>query len=193
MSEHDNIEDDESHGVAYQPPKPVALSELLTKDCDDVALNKYKEKLIGTASNVILEPNDPRKVLMRRVTLLPEDHSEIAIDLSKIDKTNDMIIKLKEGSCYRVKLEFQVQRDIVSGLKYVQSVYKGPIRTDKTSYMLGSRAPKEELQSYISEKETVPSGMLARGKYSVKTQITDDDKNIYMKWEWTLEIAKDWK
>lgn len=125
----DNIEDDEQHGVAYQPPKPVALNELLTKDSDDAALNKYKEKLIGNASNVILEPGDERKVLMRRITLMPDDHPEIVVDLSKPDKLNDMVISLKEGSSYRVKLEFHVQRDIVSGLKYVQAVYKGPIRS----------------------------------------------------------------
>ncbi len=35
--------------------------------------------------------------------------------------------------------------------------------------------------------------MLARGKYAMKTQITDDDKKVYLTWEWNLEIAKDWK
>jgi Rho GDP-dissociation inhibitor len=59
--------------------------------------------------------------------------------------------------------------------------------------MLGSRAPKGELQSYTSEKETAPSGMIARGKYSMKSMIHDDDKNVYSKWEWILEISKDWK
>jgi hypothetical protein len=80
--------------------------------------------------------------------------------------------------------------------------------------MLGSRAPKPEIQVYTSEKETTPSGnhhrmlrnynlssiyknkntgMLARGKYAMKTQITDDDKKVYLTWEWNLEIAKDWK
>ena len=59
--------------------------------------------------------------------------------------------------------------------------------------MLGSRAPKPEIQVYIGEKETTPSGMIARGKYSMKTQITDDDKKVYLQWEWNLEIAKDWK
>ena len=43
MSEPDNIEED--LGAAYQPPKPVPLSELLNKDADDAALNKYKEKV----------------------------------------------------------------------------------------------------------------------------------------------------
>ena len=123
------------------------------------------------------------------------------------------MVTLKEGSTYKVKLEFYVQRDIVSGLKYVQTAYRGPIKSnrvlffeeyiiktwlsiniaDKTTYMLGSRAPKPEIQVYIGEKETTPSGMLARGKYSMKTQITDDDKKLYLSWEWNLEIAKDWK
>lgn len=31
-------------------------------------------------------------------------------------------------------------------------------KADKSSYMMGSRAPKPELQEYISEKETAPSG-----------------------------------
>jgi Rho GDP-dissociation inhibitor len=58
--------------------------------------------------------------------------------------------------------------------------------------MLGSRPPKAEVQEYISEKEVAPSGMIGRGKYHMKTYITDDDKNIYAKWEWTLEIVKEW-
>lgn len=36
-------------------------------------------------------------------------------------------------------------------------------------------------------------GMMARGKYTMKSSIFDDDKNTYAKWEWTLEIAKEWK
>lgn len=34
---------------------------------------------------------------------------------------------------------------------------------------------------------------MARGKFSMKSSILDDDKNVYAKWEWVLEIAKDWK
>jgi len=59
--------------------------------------------------------------------------------------------------------------------------------------MLGSRAPKGELQEYISEKELTPSGMMARGKYHMKSSILDDDRNTYANWEWNLEISKDWK
>ncbi len=35
--------------------------------------------------------------------------------------------------------------------------------------------------------------MMARGKYHMKSSILDDDRNTYAKWEWILEIAKDWK
>lgn len=58
---------------------------------------------------------------------------------------------------------------------------------------MGSRAPKAELQEFISEKEVAPSGMMARGKYHMKSSITDDDKNTYAKWDWILEISKEWK
>ena len=67
------------------------------------------------------------------------------------------------------------------------------ISADKSSYMLGSRAPKAELQEYVSEKEIAPSGMMSRGKYHMKSSIVDDDKTCYAKWEWILEISKEWK
>jgi Rho GDP-dissociation inhibitor len=66
-------------------------------------------------------------------------------------------------------------------------------KADKSSYMIGSRAPKGELQEYLSGKEVAPSGMMARGKYHMKSHIIDDDKNTYAEWEWTLEISKEWK
>ncbi len=144
---------------------------------------------------MIIEPNEPSRLILKRLVLIPDDHAEIAFSLagSLTDKFKDSVITLKEGSQYRVKLEFYVQRDIISGLRFVQSSYKGPLRTDKSVYMLGSRAPKGELQEYVGEKEVTPSGMMARGKFNMKSSILDDDKNVYAKWEWTLEIAKDWK
>jgi len=178
----------------YQPPKDVPISEIMSKDQDDPSLNEYKKKLLGSTINVIIEPTDPSRLILKRLVLVPDDHPEISFNLSgSIEKLKDHVVTLKEGSSYRIKLEFYVQRDIISGLRFVQSSYKGPIRTDKSVYMLGSRAPKGELQEYLSEKEITPSGMMARGKFCMKSSILDDDKNVYAKWEWVLEIAKDWK
>lgn len=179
----------------YQPPKDVPISELMQKDQDDESLNEYKKKLLGGAINVIIEPTDPSRLILKRLVLLPDDHKELSFDLStgNLDKLKETVVTLKEGSSYRIKLEFYVQRDIISGLRFSQSAYKGPLRTDKSLYMIGSRAPKGEIQEYVSEKEITPSGMMARGKYTMKSSIFDDDKNTYAKFEWTLDIAKEWK
>lgn len=110
---------------------------------------------------MIIEPTDPSRLILKRLVLVPEDHAEMAFDLSagNLEKLKDQTITLKEGSSYRIKVEFYVQRDIISGLRFAQNAYKGPIRTDKSLYMIGSRAPKGELQEYLSEKELTPSGI----------------------------------
>jgi len=64
---------------------------------------------------------------------------------------------------------------------------------DKTAYMVGSYGPKSELQSYTTPVEDAPSGMIARGSYTVKSLFTDDDKHEFLKWEWQLDIKKEWK
>ncbi len=58
---------------------------------------------------------------------------------------------------------------------------------------LGSRAPNGEIQTFVSDVEQAPSGVLSRGSFLVKSKLTDDDKNIYAEWEWNLVVAKDWQ
>ena len=58
--------------------------------------------------------------------------------------------------------------------------------------MLGSYGPKNEVHTYTTPSDEAPSGMLARGKYVIKSKFHDDDKNVYLDWEWALEIKKDW-
>ncbi|KAL1453221.1 hypothetical protein WDU94_007385 [Cyamophila willieti] len=60
-------------------------------------------------------------------------------------------------------------------------------------HMVGSYPPSLELQSYTTPPEEAPSGMLARGVYSVHSLFTDDDKAEHLKWEWTFEIKKNWE
>ena len=51
------------------------------------------------------------------------------LNVGNLEKFKDHVVKLKEGCTYRIKIEFYVQRDIISGLKFVQSAYKGPLRS----------------------------------------------------------------
>ena len=65
------------------------------------------------------------------------------------------------------------------------------LTVDKQSYMVGSYGPKAEMHTWLSPVEHAPKGMLARGAYKVKSKFLDDDKNVHLEWETTMEIKKD--
>lgn len=159
------------------------------------------------------EPDNPKKVIVKKLVLVAADRPEIALDLtgdlSKLKKEKFII---KEGVSYKIRIEFIVQREIVHGLKYVQKTSKIGIPglwmrsgktvfnsylfffrlVDKMTHMVGSYAPKSEMQSYTTPAEDAPSGLMARGSYTVHSLFTDDDKNEHLKWEWVFDIKKDW-
>jgi hypothetical protein len=68
------------------------------------------------------------------------------------------------------------------------------VTVDNMKYMVGSYAPKAEPHSYTTPYEDAPSGLTGRGScpYHVNSFFTDDDKNNHLKWEWTIEVKKDW-
>ncbi|XP_012308145.2 rho GDP-dissociation inhibitor 1 isoform X1 [Aotus nancymaae] len=100
---------------------------------------------------------------------------------------------LKEGVEYRIKISFRVNREIVSGMKYIQHTYRKGVKIDKTDYMVGSYGPRAEEYEFLTPVEEAPKGMLARGSYSIKSRFTDDDKTDHLSWEWNLTIKKEWK
>jgi len=63
---------------------------------------------------------------------------------------------------------------------------------DKSEEMIGSYAPSPEPHEKKFQVEQAPSGMMARGKYEVKSRFLDDDQNVYLEWSWNFEIKKDW-
>jgi len=100
---------------------------------------------------------------------------------------------LKEGVEYRIKISFRVNREIVSGMKYIQHTYRKGVKIDKTDYMVGSYGPRAEEYEFLTPTEEAPKGMLARGSYNIKSRFTDDDKTDHLSWEWNLTIKKEWK
>ncbi|XP_017783458.1 PREDICTED: rho GDP-dissociation inhibitor 1 isoform X2 [Nicrophorus vespilloides] len=181
---------------SYKPPPEKSIEEILAADQEDESLRKYKETLLGNAQSgvVIVEPDNPRRVIVKKLVLVVADRPEIALDLSgDLSKLKKETFVIKEGVSYKIRIEFLVQREIVHGLKYVQKTYRMAVPVDKMAHMVGSYAPKTEMQSYTTPSEDAPSGMMARGSYVVQSLFTDDDKNEHLKWEWTFEIKKDWK
>ncbi|XP_043352464.1 rho GDP-dissociation inhibitor 1 isoform X2 [Dermochelys coriacea] len=100
---------------------------------------------------------------------------------------------LKEGVEYRIKISFRVNKEIVSGLKYIQHTFRKGVKIDKTDYMVGSYGPRAEEYEFLTPMEEAPKGMLARGSYNIKSKFTDDDKTDHLSWEWNLTIKKEWK
>ena len=64
---------------------------------------------------------------------------------------------------------------------------------DKTNLMVGSYGPKTEAHVFQTPPEEAPSGVMSRGTYILKSKFLDDDKNLYLEWEWALAIKKDWE
>jgi len=181
----------------YQPPPEKSIDDMLQADKDDESLVKYKAALLGGAvagsGAIVVEPDDPRKVIVKKLSLVVEGREDNTIDLTEDLKTiKSKSFILKEGVKFRIKIDFIVQREIVHGLKYVQKTYRAGIPVDKMSHMVGSYAPKEDAHSYMTPAEDAPSGMLKRGTYNVHSLFTDDDKSEHLKWEWSIEIKKDW-
>ncbi|CAF0737168.1 unnamed protein product [Didymodactylos carnosus] len=198
--DHDS-DDDTSTGMRYKPPQKVDLSTIISKDADDLSLDRYKKQLLGDdvqKLHTIIDSNDQRCVIPVRISLLFENHKpNVIFDLhgsvEQIRQTHaKRIVNIKEGESYRIQLEYYVQRDIVTGLSFLQKIKKTKIIVDRMKYMIGSRAPSPDLQTYLGEIEVAPNGVLSRGSFSVKSKICDDDKNLFAEWEWTLVIGKDW-
>lgn len=190
---HVEEDDDELDGkLNYKPPPQKSLKELQEMDKDDESLTKYKKTLLGDGP-VVADPTAPN-VTVTRLTLVCESApGPITMDLTgDLEALKKETFVLKEGVEYRVKINFKVNKDIVSGLKYVQHTYRTGVKVDKATFMVGSYGPRPEEYEFLTPIEEAPKGMLARGTYHNKSFFTDDDKHDHLTWEWNLSIKKDW-
>ena len=64
---------------------------------------------------------------------------------------------------HRIRISFNVQREIVTGLKYVHAVKKMGVRVENETYMVGSYGPKLEMHEYTTPFDEMPKGMVYRG------------------------------
>ncbi|KAJ3393764.1 hypothetical protein HDU84_001171 [Entophlyctis sp. JEL0112] len=127
------------------------------------------------------------------VGLIPAFFKKIDIGSEAIAALDSQIITIKEGVEYRLKVKFRVNHDVVSGLKYMHVVKRSGLKVDKADEMLGSYGPSADVYEKKFPIEEAPSGMLARGRYSVKSRFIDDDQHIYLEWSWSFDIKKDWE
>jgi len=185
------VPDDEEETPGYKAPAQKTLEEINNMDSNDESLKKYKEALLAGAGDLLDEGG--KNVIVKSISLIVPDRPDVTLDLTgDISTLKDKPFVLKEGSSYSLRIQFRVQREIVAGLKYTNGFYRKGMRVDKSSFMLGSYGPKNDCHAYTTPIDEAPTGMIARGKYVIKSKFHDDDKNVYLDWEWALEIKKDW-
>ncbi|CAK1358483.1 Rho GDP-dissociation inhibitor [Cercospora beticola] len=191
----DDLEPEATEGFKVGEKK--TMDEYQQMDQNDESLRKYKESLGLGGGERIGDPNDPRQVIIKSLGLEVEGRSDIIIDLTKPGALEDLKnhpFTIKEGAQFRMKARFTVHHEILSGLKYVQVVSRGPLK-QKMQEMIGSYSPnttdKPEYEKKF-ETDTAPTGMLGRGKYNAVSKFVDDDKKTHLHFEWSFEVKKEW-
>ncbi|MGH0151491.1 UNVERIFIED_CONTAM: hypothetical protein FKN15_034978 [Acipenser sinensis] len=140
-----------------------------------------------------INPSVPNVQVTRLTLVCDKAPAPITMDLTgDLEALKKQNFVLMEGVDYKVKIHFKVNKEIVSGLKYVHHTYRKGIRVDKAVYMVGSYGPRVEEHEFMTPVEEAPKGMLVRGGYHIKSYFTDDDKTDHLSWEWNLNIKKEW-
>lgn len=183
-------DNDDGDGFVLGPLMP--FKEQLDKDKEDESLRKWKEKLLGCIQLDNIEDGVDPELKVLSLSILSEGRQNIVINFPAVASGKTQLFTLKEGTSYNLKFTFSLRRNIVSGLTYVNTVWKNGIRVDHNRVMLGTFAPQMEPQTVIMEEETAPSGIFARGNYTAKTKFTDDDGRCHFEMEHTFAIRKEW-
>jgi len=192
MDDEIRIDDFSPTDSIYTPPAVKSVKEILGADTNDESLQKYKKQLLSGNSAegvVIVDANNPLNVIFTNLSVVVDSEVKHSVPLPPKE---EFTVFLKEGCVYHIQFEFYVQREIVTGLKYLHRVSRMGVGVGKETQMLGSFAPRQEPYVYSSNTEEAPHGLLSRGKYRVRSLITDDDKHRWLEWIWHIEITKDW-
>ena len=194
MSDHEEAD-------GYNPGQKLDMKTIQEMDAEDESLRRYKESLLGKLDDSVSPSDDPRRVVIKKLVIIFEDRPEGNLEFSMETDADAAALKnaaivFKEGCNYKIQVNFKVQHEIVSGLKYVNQVYRKGIRAAKEDEMLGSFGPQRDPHSVTFPKQgwdQAPKGALARGTYTAKTKFVDDDKQQHMAYEYSFQIKKDWK
>ncbi|XP_065637122.1 rho GDP-dissociation inhibitor 1 isoform X1 [Quercus suber] len=130
--EEDRDDDDDAKedevDAGFVPGPLVSLKEQIELDKDDDSLRRWKEKLLGCLESDLNGQMEP-EVKFHSIGIISDEFGEITTPLP-VDENQrgHALFTLREGSHYRLKLTFSVQHNIVSGLRYSNTVWKGGLQ-----------------------------------------------------------------
>ena len=88
-----------------------------------------------------MDPKDQRRCVIKSLALEVEGRPDITIDLTapgSVEALKSKPFTIKEGARFRMKANFVVQHDVLSGLKYLQVTKRKGIRVAKNEEMIVS-------------------------------------------------------
>lgn len=185
-------EEEEDEGNIQLGPQ-FTLKEQLEKDKDDESLRRWKEQLLGSVDINSVEETLEAEVKILSLSILSPGRADMILPIPEVGNPKGLWFTLKEGSRYSLKFTFRVTNNIVSGLRYTNTVWKTGVKVDSTKEMLGTFSPQAEAYTHQMPEETTPSGIFARGSYSARTKFIDDDNKCYLEINYTFDIRKDWQ
>ncbi|KAG8640518.1 rho GDP-dissociation inhibitor 1 [Manihot esculenta] len=185
-------DEDDEVGNKIQLGPQCTLKEQLEKDKDDESLRKWKEQLIGTVDFEDIGETLEPEVKILSLSIISPGRPDIVLSVPEDGNPKGSWFTLKEGSHYNLMFSFQVNKNIVSGLKYTNTVWKTGVKVDSAKEMLGTFSPQPEPYTHLMPEETTPSGMFARGTYSARSKFLDDDDKCYLEINYTFDIRKEW-
>lgn len=184
-------EEEEFEAKLQLGPK-CSLKEQLEKDKEDESLRKWKEQLLGSVDiNAVGETVEP-DVQILSVTIISPGRTDLVLPIPQEEDPKGLWFTLKEGSRYSLKFSFKVCNNIVSGLRYTNTIWKSGIKVDTSKEMIGTFSPRPEPYTHDMPEDSTPSGIFARGSYSAKTKFVDDDNKCYLEIKYTFDIQKEW-
>ncbi|KAG7011880.1 Rho GDP-dissociation inhibitor 1 [Cucurbita argyrosperma subsp. argyrosperma] len=126
------------------------------------------------------------------LSIVAPERPDLVLPIPEDGNLKGLWFTLKEGSPYSLKFSFQVNNNIVAGLKYTNTVWKTGVKVDSSKEMLGTFSPQVEAYTHVMPEDTTPSGMFARGSYSARSKFVDDDNKCYLEINYTFDIRKEW-
>ncbi|KAK8575470.1 hypothetical protein V6N12_063142 [Hibiscus sabdariffa] len=166
---HDDDDDGEGRKLELGPRR--TLKEQLEKDKEDESLMRWKEQLLGTLDFNSIEENLEPDVKILSLAIRSPGRPDILLPIPDKGNPKGLWFTLKEGSKYSLQFTFRVSNNLVSGLKYTNTVWKTGVKVDSAKEMMGTFSPKAEPYTHEVCEETTPSGMFARGNYSARSKM----------------------
>ena len=113
---------------------------MIITDQNDESLNRWKASLgLSTSPPIAVDPNDTRRCVIKSLGLEVAGRSDVIIDLASpgsLETLRAQPFTIKEGAEFRMKAQFVVQHDVLSGLKYLQVVKRKGVRVSKNQEMI---------------------------------------------------------